>query len=177
MLYTSRIIRHILIGIGVCILLGIGTVLVVSFPKKPLITEPGERLPDLGNDHIADLAVAHGAYNSVPPTSGPHLPRIAMWGVSTIQIPDELQVHNLEDGGVIIHYDPLRLDGTTIEKIQKLVSTFPQYVISEPYATPSLPAPIVVTAWTRIQKFDTYDEEKIKIFIDAYKGIDHHKEK
>ena len=44
-------------------------------------------------------------YNSEPPTSGPHLPYIAPWGIHTRPIPNELQVHNLEDGGVMVQYN------------------------------------------------------------------------
>ena len=48
----------------------------------------------------------HVPYNSDPPTSGPHLPHIAPWGVHTRPITRELQVHNLEDGGVVVNYKP-----------------------------------------------------------------------
>ena len=45
-------------------------------------------------------------------------------------------------------------------------------VILEPYA--NLETPIVLTAWTRIDKLPSLDEQRIKEFISAYKGIDHH---
>src|SRR5262245_30963291 len=66
---------------------------------------PGERFPDLGNEHIQTASDPHVAYNSDPPTSGAHLPYIAPWGVHTRPIPLELQVHNLEDGGVVVQYN------------------------------------------------------------------------
>ena len=44
----------------------------------------------------------HERYNSLPPTSGPHYPFTAPWGISSEPIPEELQVHNLEHGGVFI---------------------------------------------------------------------------
>src|SRR5262245_44426724 len=61
---------------------------------------PGTRYPDQGNRHIQTVTDPHEPYNSDPPTSGSHLPYIAPWGIHTRPIPRELQVHNLEDGGV-----------------------------------------------------------------------------
>src|SRR5207244_699484 len=66
---------------------------------------PGTQFPDQGNLHIASPESPHQPYNSDPPTSGPHLPYIAPWGVHTRPIPRELQVHNLEDGGVVVQYN------------------------------------------------------------------------
>jgi hypothetical protein len=34
---------------------------------------------------------------------------------------------------------------------------------------------IALTAWTRIDTLDGYDERRIRRFIDRYRGIDHHK--
>jgi hypothetical protein len=66
---------------------------------------PGVQFPDQGNLHVAGPDTPHEKYNSDPPTSGPHLPYIAPWGVHTRPIPRELQVHNLEDGGVVVQYN------------------------------------------------------------------------
>src|SRR6266850_1111312 len=59
---------------------------------------PGQKFADLGNLHVQTVGDPHEPYNSTPPTSGPHLPYIAPWGIHTRPIPNELQVHNLEDG-------------------------------------------------------------------------------
>ncbi len=68
-------------------------------------SRPGTYVPTLGNAHIGSEIEFHQAYNSNPPTSGPHLPSIAPWGIHTAPISKELQVHNLEDGGVIVQYN------------------------------------------------------------------------
>jgi hypothetical protein len=34
---------------------------------------------------------------------------------------------------------------------------------------------IALTAWTRIDTMDQLDEGRVRRFIDAYRGIDHHK--
>jgi hypothetical protein len=53
----------------------------------------------LGNQHI-DVPQTFDDYNSTPPTSGPHYGQLAAWGVHEQPLPNELQIHNLEDGGV-----------------------------------------------------------------------------
>lgn len=134
-----------------------------------------ETFADTGNAHIDDKDAAHEAYNSIPPTSGAHVgSAIAPWGVHNEQIPDELQVHNLEDGGVIIHYDPVRVDGGTIEKLRAVTNKYTSQLILEPYTKPALPRPIVLTAWTRRLLLDALDEGRIDTFIKRYRGIDHH---
>ncbi len=52
-----------------------------------------------------------------------------------------------------------------------LVGRF-EYVIVASY--PDKPHRITLTAWGRIQTLDAYDEARIKAFIAAYAGLDHH---
>ena len=47
----------------------------------------------------------HVPYNSDPPTSGRTCRTSRPWGVHTEPISKELQVHNLEDGGVMVQYN------------------------------------------------------------------------
>lgn len=146
-----------------------------QLPSPTPNNQTEEAFEDRGNTHIVDASDAHEGYNSIPPTSGPHVgSAIAPWGVHDKQIPDELQVHNLEDGGVIIHYDPVRVDGDTIEKLRAVTNKYASQVILEPYTKPALPSPIVLTAWTRRLLLDALDEKRIEAFIQAYRGIDHH---
>jgi hypothetical protein len=133
---------------------------------------PGEFVPSLGNDHIATAETPHVPYNSDPPTSGPHLPNIAPWGVWDRPIVKELQVHNLEDGGVAVNYRPDCAD-RVLEPLRQVVKRYEDHVLLAPY--PGLKTCIALTAWTRIDLFDTMDEARVTRFIDAYRGIDHHK--
>ena len=157
----------------------------------------GQTVADLGNDHIASVDTEHVAYNSIPPTSGPHLGSIAPWGVSDVPIPNELQIHNLEDGGVMVQYwcgdgfdnmpkdSVLEATSTTeviadyqkgcpelVSQLKEIVSRYNEQVLMSPY--PELPSKIALTAWTRIDVFDEFDEKRIVNFIQAYRGIDHH---
>jgi hypothetical protein len=45
-------------------------------------------------------------WNSMPPTSGPHYGVPAVWGSYDEQVPLVQSLHNLEHGGVVIHYGP-----------------------------------------------------------------------
>ncbi len=136
---------------------------------------PGQTMPNQGNRHLQALTDPHEPYNSKPPTSGPHLGNKAPWGISDKQIPDELQIHNLEDGGVIVHYDPAQVSTSTIRELTDIVSPYylkGKNIILEPYA--NLDSPIVLTAWTRLIKLPAPDKIAIEQFISAYIGIDHH---
>jgi len=132
---------------------------------------PGTSVSDMGHDHIPSLTTPHVAYNSDPPTSGPHVREVAKWGVYDEPVPKEIQVHNLEHGGVVIQYNC-----ECPELIQKLMAIARRYqrepVILAPY--PWMDHRIALTAWTKIDKFNEFDEERIIRFIEAYIGIDHH---
>lgn len=149
------------------------TVVIVLLIIAATRPRPGDSVPSLGNQHLQSIDEQHMAYNTSPPTSGPHLGQKAPWGVSDEQISDELQVHNLEDGGVIVHYDQQKTDEDTLERLTEVVRRYTDKVILEPYA--NLETPIVLTAWGRIDKLEAYDETRITSFISAYRGIDHHK--
>jgi Protein of unknown function (DUF3105) len=135
-------------------------------PAEP----PGVTMPDQGNRHLKTAADPHEPYNSEPPTSGPHLPYIAPWGVHSRPIPRELQVHNLEDGGVIVQYNCECPD--LVAKLRDVVGRYDKQVILAPL--PDMKSTIALTAWTRIDTLPTFDERRIRRFIEAYRGIDHH---
>ena len=132
---------------------------------------PGLKMPDQGNLHIASETTPHEAYNSDPPTSGPHLPYIAPWGVHTRPIVRELQVHNLEDGGVVVQYSCECPD--VVARLRDIVNRYDRQVVLAPY--PGMKSRIALTAWTRIEAMERLDEARVRRFIDTYRGIDHHK--
>ena len=68
-------------------------------------TAPGETLPEQPYSPHVEPGQEHLPYNSVPATSGWHYPFWASWGVHGNVIPDEVLVHNLEHGGVGVHYN------------------------------------------------------------------------
>ncbi len=146
-------------------------VVVGYFAYRAAANLPGVLMPDQGNLHIPTADSPHEPYNSDPPTSGPHLPYIAPWGVHTRPIPPPLQVHNLEDGGVLVQYNCECPE--LVEKLRAIVRRYDRHVILAPY--PPMKSRIVLTAWTRLDAFEEPDEKRIVRFIEAYHGIDHHK--
>lgn len=133
---------------------------------------PGEAVPDMGNVHIKDGVRSPVAYNSTPPTSGPHYGGLARWGIHTELIPDEQQVHNLEDGGVGVWYDCPDGCPELVSQLESVVGRYHDRVLMAPY--PQMDSRLALTAWNRIDQFDEFDQERIVRFIRAFRGTDHH---
>ena len=163
------LLRNIAIGAGVLVLIGVAIAAAVINEAN----KPGESFPIEGSAHIASVTAAHAPYSTDPPTSGPHVPDVPRWGIYTTAPDLPLQVHGLEEGAVVINYQPT-LDKDTLSKLEALTTSYGDKVILSPYQ--NLSSPIVLTAWTRMQKFSSFDEANIRRFIQAYRGIDHHKD-
>ena len=124
--------------------------------------------PGDGGDHAGALEHQHVpgpvTYGITPPVGGPHN---AIWmnaGVYTKPVPTERAVHNMEHGAVWITYDP-QLPAADVAKLTAFVarqsliaetgetaagaptSNSNRYVDLSPWATSTLPAPIVISAW------------------------------
>lgn len=138
---------------------------------KNLAPLPGEAVAIQGQEHIK-IGEKHPAYNSVPPTSGWHFEDPAKWGVHNEPIVDEIQVHNLEHGGILVQYKP-DLATDDIDELKRIVSKYDSDIILAPY--PNLDKNIALTAWGRIDKFERPDEERIDRFYRAFvdKGPEH----
>lgn len=160
--------RIIYIAIGAVAVLVIGALLIraIATPK------PGQAVANMGNAHIEESQIGTMSYNSTPPTSGSHLGRIASWGIHTDPIPNELQLHNLEDGGVMVQYNCPDGCDDLVAQLTEVVKQYNDEVILAPY--PGMDTTIALTAWTRIDKLDSFDRERIDSFIKAYRGIDHY---
>ncbi len=156
--------------IGILLLAGAGYWAYTNWATTPT----GEFIRSMGNRHLTSSQVVLTTYNSDPPTSGPHLPSVARWGIHERPIPKELQVHNLEDGGVLVQYNCDRANQECRELVDKLAKIVRPYnhAILAPY--PGMTQKIALTAWTRIDKFNDFDEKRIVRFIDAYIDMDHH---
>ena len=151
--------------------------------QEVLREEPGYALADQGNYHLAEPEEEHVPYNSSPPTSGPHMPGLARAQIYDERVPDEVQVHNLEDGFVNVQYDCPEGCPELVAQLTDVVNEYigepdgrilmgPYVGITDPVTGQS--RRIALTAWTRLDAFDEFDVERIRTFIDAYMGIDHH---
>ena len=151
--------------------------------QEALHEEPGFALENQGNYHLADIAEPHVPYNSSPPTSGPHMASLAPAQIYDVQVPDEIQIHNLEDAHVNVQYDCPEGCPELVAQLTGIVSEYlaepDGRVLMGPYSGIIDPVTgerrrIALTAWTRLDTFDEFDEERIRTFIDTYMGIDHH---
>ena len=74
----------------------------------------GTAQPDKGGTHVQDGTDVRGsnpdAYGSLPATSGPHWADPDNWGVYTTPQAESQVVHNLEHGGIVVWYQPDKLD-------------------------------------------------------------------
>jgi thiol-disulfide isomerase/thioredoxin len=134
---------------------------------------PGRRIPYQDRDHI-ELGQAHPEYSSSPATSGWHYGHPngpADWGVYQDPIPDEVLVHNLEHGGIGVHYDCPERCNELVARLRDLVTRARnegEKVIMSPY--PGLDTRITLTAWTFLDGFDEFDEARIMAFISAHES-------
>jgi hypothetical protein len=161
-------IRAIAVASGVVAVIA----LLVSWSVINAANRPGDQVPDMGNMHIEEGTKSPVAYNSTPPTSGPHYGSLASWGIHTEPIPDELMVHNLEDGGVGIWYDCPDGCPDLLSQLESVAERYHEGVLLAPY--PGMDTRIALTAWNRIDQFDEFDADRLVRFIRAFRGADHH---
>jgi parvulin-like peptidyl-prolyl isomerase/Tfp pilus assembly protein PilF len=128
--------------------------------------KPGQPVEILEAKQVA-AGESHADYNSIPPTSGWHQEETAPWGIHSKPIPDEIQVHNLKQGGVLLQYRP-DISEEQRKELEELVTQMRKEVeickvIVAPY--PRLDQNFSLTAWGRIDKFDEFDAGRIVQFM------------
>ena len=123
--------------------------------------------PETNHQHVT--GVVH--YNRTPPAGGPHNPVWLNCGVYSQPVPNENAVHSLEHGAVWITYRS-SLSSTTVLRLQQFVETHyvgtQRYLILSPY--PSLPAPIVASAWGAQLHVPQAPDAKLGEFIRHFAG-------
>jgi hypothetical protein len=155
------------IGIFVAVLLvvGLGYFLFQS-SEKPVdpSEQPGETFESQGQEHINEGTTGVKTYNSNPPTSGPHWPVAAPWGVIDNPEPDERYIHNLEHGGIWITYKK-SLPADQINQLKDFARRYRKVIVTPRDANDSN---IALAAWTHKQNMDAFDEATVLKFIEAY---------
>ena len=126
---------------------------------KPLM---GEAITIQGETHIK-RGESHPPYNSNPPTSGWHYgDGVGGAGIHDTEVPDELLVHSLEHGAVILSYNA-SLSASDVEKLKQIFRQTTGKGIMVPRK--NLDVPIALTSWGRLYKLQTIDEKTIKAFF------------
>lgn len=147
-------------------------VLISALLMVILHNEPGESFPEEGNNHIAEPP--RYIWNTRPATSGAHAPGLASWGESSSPISPWLYLHNMEDGGVVMHYNCPEACPEVVSELRSILQEVGRdKLILHP--NPDMSARIAITAWARMITMETVNREQVIEFIDHYRGIDHHK--
>ncbi len=157
-----------LVGAGIVALIVI-PIIINSVRARSL---PGESFRSQGNVHI-DIGDDHPEYNSNPPTSGWHTGDLTGWGSYDYIVPDQRIIHNMEDGGVVIWYKMGTPEENKAEiiKLEEVAKGYRRVVIMP---RENMPSPYAMTAWTRLERFESLDEKGMRAFLEAFEGIDHH---
>ncbi len=142
---------------------GLGVVAVIGFAltrPEPEELSNVETFSDMGGGHLAE-GEAPPEYNSSPATSGRHSPNAAQCGSYASEVPDLVQVHNLEHGTVVIQYRP-DLPETEVEILRAYARSKPGHILVAPRS--DLSDSVVVTSWTRMLRLDSVDLETIDVY-------------
>jgi hypothetical protein len=133
---------------------------------------PGQFFQSQGRDHLPP-GERYEAYNSNPPTSGPHSPETLEWKVYDEPQQREKAVHNMEHGGVVVwHHCVSAACEDVVAQIRAIVEGYladGALVVMFPYPEMEDDT-IALTAWTRLDKFPAseYTEERVRRFIQVH---------
>ena len=143
------------------------------------LVEPSDQIagvveyPDQGRRHLAE-GESFAAYNSFPPTSGPQAASgvaPGIYGPGAAPSFEQL-LPILEQGGVVVYYDPARLsqaDAETLRGFVQVRSNSGWDLLTLVELDASLPSPIVATAWRHALSLETLDEDALELltlFVD-----------
>ena len=100
-------------------------------------------------------------WNSNPPTSGPHYQQWAVWNFYESPVPLQMSTHNLEHGGIVIHYGP-QLPDAEVQKLREFYNSDPNAIVVIPLA--SAGNKVIASAWyydeSRANEDDYFGEGK-----------------
>lgn len=146
---------------------GVGITAVIAFAlTRPTPEElvNVETFGDMGGGHLA-AGNTPPEYNSSPATSGRHSPSAAQCGIYASEVPDSIQVHNLEHGTVIIQYLP-DLPETEVASLRGYARSKPGHILVAPRS--DLSDAVVVTSWRRMLRLDSVDLDTIDVYYDRF---------
>ena len=125
---------------------------------------PGVRQEDQGTEHIPEGG-SHAPYNSSPPTSGWHYENWASWGIKNEPLPPELFIHNMEHGGVILHYNCPDGCPDEIDQMSEIVSLTDETILMP---NPDMENRFALTAWNWLMTMEVYDDSLARDFVKSH---------
>jgi hypothetical protein len=138
-----------------------------------------ETFPAQEASHVEELPEGF-EYNSFPPSSGPHHPIAAPWGIYDEELDQIRVVHNLEHGGVTVQYG----DKVPEEQVAELTAWYrsdPTGLVVAPL--PELGDKVALAAWNSpeiqpgqtevegrgiVATCDGFDRAAVEKFMDEY---------
>src|SRR5207248_1121443 len=118
------------LGMIIAVFLVVGGGALALYIREALKPKPpGELVPMMQTYHLGSGDEPHPTYSTDPPTSGPHIGSLADWGVHSVPITKEIQVHALEDAGVVINYRP-DLDKPTVDRLAALTKSYTDLIVA-----------------------------------------------
>ena len=146
-------------GMGVLGLIGVA-VLGFGFWSVYLQPRPGESVSTSGAGNHS--GVPRDGYSTSPPTSGSHSSQVPSWGEQR-EVPEILQVHALEHGGVLVQYNCPTPCRDLVLRLRSITGSYNSKVILAPYSKMS--SSIALTSWGKIDLLDEFDLERIEEFV------------
>ncbi len=134
---------------------------------------PGQRFAELTPIHVSP-GQSHEPYNTVPATSGAHfgqpLAPVA-WRIYTEPLQPEQYLHNLEHGGIAVFYNcpdgcpelVAQLTGIVDEALGNGAK-----ILMAPH--PDAASQISLVAWTFLDEFDVFDEDRVREFVNNHES-------
>jgi len=152
-------------------------VIVAAVVTRSILSGPTVRLnqteqpPSAAGIHVAVGSSIQYEYN--PPSSGPHYPSPANWGIYPQALPPGTWVHNLEHGGIVLLYQCPSSCADVQAQLQTVYSQLPQEqqfherkVVLTPYA--NLDHLLRIQAWGWTMSLDTVDTAAIDAFYNEH---------
>lgn len=144
----------------------VGLTACTSDPGVAADCDPAEEQPLQEGSHLLGDQAPPVPYTSSPPTSGWHSSgRPPDPGAYAEPISEPQQVRVLEQGGVVVAYDPsvpTELEG----QLQRIPEEVDRVVVT-PYLE-DMPSPITLTAWGVLQRCDTVTAADVAAFRDTH---------
>ncbi|UIJ35185.1 DUF3105 domain-containing protein [Allobranchiibius sp. GilTou73] len=136
----------------------------------------------VGHDHVPGPV----AYAVTPPIGGPHNATWMNAGIYTKPVPNERAVHNLEHGAIWITYDP-KLPTSEVNQLVAFVTKQSliaepaleqqgisgqknRYIDLTPWASNSLPSPIVLSSWGHQLRVSSPTDPRMQKFVDTFRN-------
>jgi Protein of unknown function (DUF3105) len=132
--------------------------------------------PALVGDHsVTNPSGTSKAWNTTPPTSGPHYPTPVVYGLYDEPVSQAQLVHNLEHGAIAVQYGE-DVAQETVQQLREFTQRHPRGTVLAPY--PALGDQISLGAWVTdddpaegtgyLAKCSAFDEAAFSAFFDAY---------